>query len=325
MTRPQGPAQRRTTPPGGPTAARLGTDMTAARGDTDSTAARRGMGRIALAALVAAATVLPLAAAAATFQILPQADLDDSGLDTGRRDLAVADVLDAVAFWETNVTGYTANDSFLAGVSVEFVIDDIDGPGGTLGDAEIPFIYTPSLVSNGVAYASDALVRFDRSDLAQLVDDGEFYALAQHEIAHALGFGILWEQNGLSTRGTGRYTGPAALAAYRAEFDPDATSIPVERMTGDPGSDDSHWAEIWAGGGNELMTAFLDPPETISRTTLFSFRDLGYTTLEAVALRGAVAPGMTAVIPLPPAVPVFALALAAIFLRRRPGAPAAIA
>jgi hypothetical protein len=50
--------------------------------------------------------------------------------------------------------------------------------------------------------------------------------LMAHEIGHVLGIGTLWDDNGYYAFNF-QYTGPFGLAAYRAEFDPNATFGPV--------------------------------------------------------------------------------------------------
>ena len=128
--------------------------------------------------------------------------------------------------------------------------------------------------------------------------------LLAHETAHALGFGTLWQENDLYEFGSGRYTGEHGLAAYRAEFDPDAEWVPVEQA-GPPQSADRHWDQIFRSSpeegdpddplslspltgitdelgrdlGLELLTAAIDPDHGepfLSNTTIQSFRDLGY-------------------------------------------------
>lgn len=109
------------------------------------------------------------------------------------------------------------------------------------------------------------------------------------EIGSALGIGTLWQANGLYTAGSGEYLGPAALAAYRDEFDPSASFVPVELFTG---KSDVFWDEVdLAAGltgitnasgqdfGNDIMTAWLGPNTSdtfISETTIASLEDLGY-------------------------------------------------
>jgi hypothetical protein len=128
-----------------------------------------------------------------------------------------------------------------------------------------------------------------------------------HEIGHALGIGILWEENGVYVPGTGQYLGEHGVCAYQAEFDPNATFVPVE-LAGLGGTADQHWNQLMRSSpqegnpndpyslspltgitdaqgrdlGMELLTGALDPDygePFLSRTTVQSLRDLGYTVV----------------------------------------------
>jgi hypothetical protein len=130
-------------------------------------------------------------------------------------------------------------------------------------------------------------------------------AILAHESLHALGFGTTWVENGVYVNGIGEYTGAAGLAAYQEEFEPSATFIPVELAAG---REDSHWDQIVRSDPDEgfpsdpfsispllgitdaqgrdlaleLMTAALDPDygePFLSKTTVYSLRDLGFTTV----------------------------------------------
>ena len=84
---------------------------------------------------------------------------------------------------------------------------------------------------------------------------------------------IALESEGYEVR---TYTdGAAALAAYQSEYDPAATFVPVDIVSG-VGTRDSHWSENWAGGAPALMTGFLNAPTYVTQTTIASFEDLGY-------------------------------------------------
>lgn len=128
-----------------------------------------------------------------------------------------------------------------------------------------------------------------------------------HEIGHALGFGTLWTSNNLYNTGTFQYRGARGLAAYRNEFDPNATFVPVENAGGS-GTRNSHWDQLMRSSsqegnpsdpwsldprigitddqgrdlGLELMTGAIDPDygePFLSRTTMRSMADLGYTSI----------------------------------------------
>ncbi|MEQ1529211.1 MAG: hypothetical protein ABL925_07835 [Methylococcales bacterium] len=130
-----------------------------------------------------------------------------------------------------------------------------------------------------------------------------------NEMAHTMGFGSLWELNGVHELGSGQYTGQHGLAAYQAEFNQSsATSIPVE-TEGKEGDVDYHRAELLNGAAktgitnsdgldmsNELMTAWLNAPIYVSNTTIQSFRDIGYT-VATVPIGGSIWLFMSALVP----------------------------
>lgn len=128
--------------------------------------------------------------------------------------------------------------------------------------------------------------------------------LLAHELAHSLGLGTLWEANGLVVTGSGRYTGEFGLAAYREEFDSDASFVGVE-LAGGASSADAHWDQLFRSSVEEgdpehpltlspltgitdargrdfaqdLMSATLDPDfgePFLSNTSVQSLRDVGY-------------------------------------------------
>jgi hypothetical protein len=127
-----------------------------------------------------------------------------------------------------------------------------------------------------------------------------------HEVGHALGIGLLWEENGVSIPATGQYTGAFGLAAYRAEFDPLASFVPVEQALSTAA--DVHWDQVMRSSpdegnpsdpfslspltgitdtfgrdlGLELMTGAIDADygrPFLSHTTVQSLRDLGFTVV----------------------------------------------
>ena len=168
-----------------------------------------------------------------------------------------------------------------------------------------------TVTAGGYTYPTSGRIWLNKSQIVPAVDglglaDGVnvLDELLSHETAHALGFGTLWRQNGIYQSETGRYVGEAGLAAYRAEFDSEATWIPVE-LAGPASSANSHWDQRLRSSskegnpedplslspltgiidqfgrdlGLELMTAAIDPDHGepfLSRTTIQSFRDLGY-------------------------------------------------
>jgi hypothetical protein len=229
--------------------------------------------------------------AQATFTI----DLDLGGVALEYRSYFDA----AKSFWEGVIVGYQPGIS-LTGVSIEALTATGDGVGGTLGFAGPD---GPLVTQGDFKLAGSGVMQFDIADVPGLVNSGSFGDVIRHEMAHVLGFGTLWTDNLVYSDGSGQYTGAAALAQYRIEYNqPGALFVPVE-LGGGPGTNDGHWNE--SDGGNsdtgitdtsgsdmrfELMTGWLNSPSYTSRTTAASFQDIGYVVnLSAVPEPAAVA------------------------------------
>ncbi|MXW65572.1 MAG: hypothetical protein F4Z72_01005 [Gemmatimonadales bacterium] len=156
---------------------------------------------------------------------------------------------------------------------------DIDGPGRTLAQAGVCRLREGSMLP----VASVAF--FDVSDFDGLIDSGDATELAVHEIAHALGFGLLWRPLDLlrdPALGVGaidaHFVGPEAIAAFDAAGGTDYTGgakVPVENFGG-VGSANLHWRGSVLRG--ELMRPLnrIGSRETLSAITIRSLADLGY-------------------------------------------------
>jgi hypothetical protein len=123
-----------------------------------------------------------------------------------------------------------------------------------------------------------------------------------------LGIGTLWISNGDYVSNTFQYTGVHGTAAYQAEFNQATPFIPVENA-GNSGTQNAHWDQLMRSSqqegnpndpfslsplvgvtdqygrdrGLELMTGAIDPDygePFISRFTVQSMRDMGYTVAE---------------------------------------------
>ncbi len=218
---------------------------------------------------------------------------------------------EAEAMWEDAITGYQSGIS-IGGITISII------SGSGFADA----IVNSSVNQGGFQLSTTGRIRIN----AGVIDtfgswDGsgpnppntEFLGvnyvdeLLAHEIGHVLGIGILWDDNGVYVNGTGRYTGQYGLAAYRAEFDPSATYVPVE-LAGSAGTQNSHWDQLMRSSsqegnpsdpwsldprvditdllgrdlGLELMTGAIDPDfgePFLSDFTVQSLRDLGFTVV----------------------------------------------
>ena len=197
---------------------------------------------------------------------------------------------DAIAYWETYLTGVQS--VFDHSIVIDASGTSIDGVGGILGSAGPTSI--TQLADSPFVYANKGRMRFDTADLSNMENSGTLFDVIVHEMAHVIGFGILWTTDFLRAgsqsnyvMNSGRYTGEYALEIYRQEFVEDAEFIPVE-LGGGEGTANSHWDEPWPGGASDLMTGYLGPyPITLSDTTVASFADIGYLTTVTHAVNEA--------------------------------------
>lgn len=243
------------------------------------------------------AILLPLCGSANLFNI-------DVNFADGMSDSYKSAFSDAVTFWESKITGYRVNG--LSGILINADVSYIDGAYGVLGSAGPNNVAYGQVVLEGdssasyVCYTTSGSMTFDSADVDMMISNGSWGEVIRHEMAHVIGFGTLWGidlfgdgtiYNDFYVDGSGQYTGAAGLAAYKAEFDPSATYVPVE-LEGGSGTANGHWNEVYGGSaltgitdasGNdmtyELMTGWLNSPTFVSRTTLAQFYDLGYTVI----------------------------------------------
>ena len=163
-------------------------------------------------------------------------------------------------------------------------LQDIDGPGGVLGNAG------PCIIRSG-SFPLVGIMRFDIADVATLESRSQFGAVILHEMGHVLGIGALWQTFGLlrlpstatDTLDT-HFVGERAIAAFDQIGGSTYTAglkVPVENRGG-PGTRNGHWREAVLRA--ELMTGFLsaDVPNPLSVLSIASLIDLGYVaSLEA--------------------------------------------
>ena len=205
---------------------------------------------------------------------------------------------EAKSFWEGVITGYR-EDVGLSGLTITASTLAIDGLNNTLGEAGP----TEAAVYREFSLVTAGRMRFDSADIPRLVTDELFDDVIRHEMAHVIGFGTRWTNNGIYVNNSGKYKGEFALATYLSEFNQaNADYVPVE-LGGGLGTKDGHWNEIDNGDSDtgivdsqgrdmrfELMTGWLNAPTYVSRTTAASFYDIGYTVnLSAVPEPGALA------------------------------------
>jgi hypothetical protein len=199
----------------------------------------------------------------------------DSSLSSAQRSIFSA----AARRWSGVVVGdlpdVTSDGIAIDDLYVDVAARDIDGRGGVLAQASPSAFREGAGNSSGLPYRG--FIEVDVADLAALTSGNQLLTVVTHEMAHVLGFGTVWEQDGLLKDPGGsnpRFTGPVATAQYNAIFGRSDAAVPVEN-SGGPGTHDEHWRE--SAFGNELMTGFVDDgANPISRVTVGSLADIGY-------------------------------------------------
>lgn len=140
-------------------------------------------------------------------------------------------------------------------------------------------------------------MEFNTNFLAQLEQSGQLSPVVLHEMGHVLGFGTIWNYNGLPGNSSNHlldgspgsdptYNGSSGRAAFFGSmslgFSFTGTPVPVEGLPAGPGTAYSHWRK--STFANELMTGFLGaPPNPLSAISVASLRDLGYQVNDALA------------------------------------------
>ncbi len=211
--------------------------------------------------------------------------------------------LNAERFWETRIVGYSSQlsrsvRSQLTKLRITAETAAIDGAGGVLGQAAPvdvlrfggtvnPFFQNGS--SQRGAIARTGTMTFDIEDIAGLAAVGALESVVRHEMAHAMGFGSLWNDNFVlsnAVNGQFNYNGKYGLAAYRKESgNTFSRFVPVEQGGG-PGTALSHWEDDdpffnrrASNGQAEIMLGSINPGVDItfiSETTWAQFADLWY-------------------------------------------------
>ena len=165
-------------------------------------------------------------------------------------------------------------------------IEEIDGEGGTLGQAGLDMWRAPS------SLPIVAGIELDQDDLGTM-SNAKLSALILHEIGHTLGFGTIpWDDPNLLQNSSldvlynnpivpapdTHFSGANAIAAFNDAGGSSYTGakVPVENAFGGAGGQDSHWRESVLG--NELMTSGVGSATThpLSAITIQSLADIGY-------------------------------------------------
>jgi len=230
------------------------------------------------------------------YTVVNSSNFTPSQLQIVREALDVSEVM-----WEEVITGYQP------GITITTLPIEVRPVTSGLAAANV----LGTVFQGGYRLATSGYIQINVNQIetfAAWPDNGLNFIdeLMAHETGHVLGIGILWDDNGVYVNGTGRYTGQYGLAAYREDFDPTATYVPVE-LHGSAGAANKHWDQFFRSAegppgvdpftlspltgitdtqgrdlGLELMTAAIDPDygePFLSRMTVQSMRDLGFTVI----------------------------------------------
>jgi hypothetical protein len=217
-----------------------------------------------------------------------------------------AALVEVEALWETVLTGYQP------GIVIESVPITINPTNTGLASAN----FSGAITQGGFMLSTSGFININTLEIENFANwqgvgaNGLNFIdeLLAHEVGHVLGVGTQWVNNGVYESNTFHYTGAHGLAAYQVEFNETLAYVPVENA-GNAGTPNAHWdqlmrsspqegnpADPWSldprvgvvdrygrDRGLELMTGAIDPDYLqpfVSRFTVQSMRDLGYTVAE---------------------------------------------
>ncbi|HDZ53603.1 hypothetical protein LCGC14_0045590 [marine sediment metagenome] len=177
------------------------------------------------------------------------------------------DLIDAGSYAEQLLEGlFLSADDFGSQrvLNIDLRQDDIDGEGGTAALTSVSGIRQGQPTEN-------ATITFDRDDIDQLRAYGSMDEVMEHEMIHALGFGITWDTENLVGRdedGSPVFTGTAATTSFQ-EFSGEEdvpAGVPLDGSEG-------HWHEGDVPG--DVMNATVYDGAELSDITLASLADIG--------------------------------------------------
>ena len=206
--------------------------------------------------------------------LIDSSDGTSDGNITATQEADLSAALDqSAAFWQQFIVGFQPSVSnSLTGIDINVGLSNFadadgnpNGPGNILATGGFD---DNVFESGGFTFITTAPVNPTRLSGQVTIDSADFdnldsllfFNTLNHEIAHTLGFGTLFVENGLLVNGTGQFTGAQGLATFRDEFDPDATFIPIE-LDGGPGTADAHLNETISFDSLENLIANPDTSE----------------------------------------------------------------
>ncbi|MEP6834058.1 MAG: leishmanolysin-related zinc metalloendopeptidase [Gemmatimonas sp.] len=297
-----------------------GGSAVSASGNGYATIAAWTLGTTAIQTLVATSTALPGKQMTFTTTLVAPSDygicarfIGDGG--TPRQREAITN---AVAKWQRVIVGHvqTTRLTIPAGQCVDGIpavdedVEDlllyvqlaaIDGPKNIIGQAAPCYTHLPS----GLTLMG--FLQLDVADLDLMLQEGTLDNVVLHEIGHILGIGTLWNYRrsllvgGLAANGSGGLDPYFAGASARDQFvllssNYAGLPVPVENCVGiagcGAGTRDSHWRK--SVFNTELMQGYSNPAMPLSRVTVGSLADLGYTVNLAAADPFTLASAITA-------------------------------
>ena len=223
---------------------------------------------------------------------------------------AIPAVRAAEAIWEARIQAYStelprAIRDQLGSLTIDATVSPIDGAGGILGQAGPTAILTIGSSRRNFAVALRSQMTFDLDDFPSMTADGILVTVIAHEMGHALGFGTLFDGNGLigPLYGFGQteyINGEYALMGYRRDIsNPVASFIPLEQRGGG-GTALGHWLDMppffnqaFTGAfKKELMTGFIGDIDPNTGVIVFANSFVAQATWGAMADLGFAVEGV---------------------------------
>ncbi len=168
--------------------------------------------------------------------------------------------------------GSPAHNESVDDILIDAQIRAIDGEGKILGMAG------PCMMRADNKLPVNGTMIFDSDDVARLETKGTLSEVIFHEMGHVLGYGTVWDYSRALIYGAGTtnptYNGANAVREWRALAGNSGGNVPLEN-TGGAGTADSHWRD--SVFGNEIMTGYVNATNRLSKITIGSFQDIGYS------------------------------------------------
>jgi len=179
------------------------------------------------------------------------------------------------------VNGIPAIDEDIEDLLLFVQLAPIDGPRNIIGQAAPCNVYLP------IGLTLMGFLQLDVADLDLMLSEGTLDNVVMHEIGHILGIGTLWNYRrsllvgSVAAGGIDPYFAGASardqFALLQSTYA--GTPVPVENCVGitgcGAGTRDSHWRK--SVFNTELMQGYSSRNMPMSRVTLGSLADLGYT------------------------------------------------